>query len=113
MEEGGGGNTGSPVGGAHTPTGTPRGAGRAGRVADGLVVPGMPGNAGGGKEPLFESDTERTQGVATGESLTGSAKVRELQTVLHAKAKEEPDRRFHALIDMVCATSDGHEAKTL
>ena len=70
-------------------------------MADGLVIPGMPGNAGGGKEPLFESDTERTQGVATGESLTGSAKVRELQTVLHAKAKEEPDRRFHALIDKV------------
>jgi len=39
--------------------------------------------------------------VTTGESLTGSDKVRKLQTVLHAKAKEEPDRRFHALIDKV------------
>ena len=39
------------------------------------------------------------QGVITGEDLTGSERVRKLQTVLHAKAKEEPDRRFHALID--------------
>ena len=101
MEEGGGSNTGSPVGGAHIPTGTPRGAGRAGRVADGLVVPRRPGNAGGGKEPWFESDTERGEGVTTGESLEGSEKVRKLQTVLHAKAKEEPDRRFHSLIDKV------------
>ena len=101
MEEEDGSNTGSPVGGAHTPTGTPRGAGWAGRVADGLVLPRRPGNAGGGKEPWFESDTERKQGVITGESLTGSEKVRKLQTVLHAKAKEEPDRRFHALIDKV------------
>ena len=101
MEEGNGSNTGSPVGGAHTPTGTPRGAGRAGRVAEGLVVPRKPGNAGGGKEPWFESDAERGKGMTTGESLPGSEKVRRLQTVLHAKAKEEPDRRFHALIDKV------------
>ena len=40
--------------------------------------------------------------MATGESLPGSEKVRKLQTVLHAKAKEEPDRRFHSLIDQVC-----------
>ena len=39
--------------------------------------------------------------MTTGESLPGSEKVRELQTVLHAKAKEEPKRRFHALIDKV------------
>ena len=39
--------------------------------------------------------------MTTGESLTGSDRVRKLQTVLHAKAKEEPDRRFHALIDKV------------
>ena len=102
MEEGDGGNTGSPVGGVYAPTGTPRGAGRAGRVAEGLVLPRMPGNAGGGKEPWFESDTGRMKGVTTGESLPGSEKVRKLQTVLHAKAKEEPGRRFHALIDKVC-----------
>lgn len=71
-------------------------------MADGLAVPRMPGNAGGGKEPWFESDTERMQGVTTGASLTGSEKVRKLQTVLHAKAKEDPERRFHTLIDEVC-----------
>ena len=102
MEEGEGSNTGSPVGGVARPTGPPRGAGWAGRVTDGLVLPQRPGNAGGGKEPWFESDAERGEGVTTGESLPGSEKVRKLQTVLHAKAKEEPDRRFHALIDKVC-----------
>ena len=40
--------------------------------------------------------------MTTGESLPGSEQVRRLRTVLHAKAKEEPDRRFHALIDKVC-----------
>ena len=39
--------------------------------------------------------------MATGASLTGSQRVRNLQTVLHAKAKEEPERRFHALYDKV------------
>ena len=39
--------------------------------------------------------------MTTGESLPGSEKVRRLQSVLHAKAKEEPSRRFHALIDKV------------
>ncbi len=39
--------------------------------------------------------------MTTGASLTGSVSVRKLQTVLHAKAKEEPDRRFHALVDKV------------
>ncbi len=39
--------------------------------------------------------------MITGVSLSGSVKVRRLQTVLHVKAKEEPDRRFHALIDKV------------
>ena len=39
--------------------------------------------------------------MATGESLAGPERVRKLQTVLHAKAKEEPERRFHALVDKV------------
>ena len=39
--------------------------------------------------------------MTTGESLPGSEQVRRLRTVLHAKAKEEPDRRFHAPIDKV------------
>ena len=39
--------------------------------------------------------------MATGKRLTGPEKVRQLQMVLHAKAKEEPGRRFHALINKV------------
>ena len=39
--------------------------------------------------------------MTTVEKLSGSDKVRKLQNVLHAKAKEDPDRRFHALIDKV------------
>ena len=44
---------------------------------------------------------ERRQGMATDRGLTGSERVRKLQTVLHAKAKEDPKRRFHALADKV------------
>ena len=39
--------------------------------------------------------------MTTGESLPGSEAVRRLRNVLHAKAKEEPGRRFHTLIDKV------------
>ena len=40
--------------------------------------------------------------MTTDGSLRGSAgSVRKLQNVLNAKAKEEPDRRFHALVDKV------------
>ena len=44
---------------------------------------------------------ERKQGMTTDEGLTGSETVRKLQTVLHDRVKEEPERRFHALIDKV------------
>ena len=39
--------------------------------------------------------------MATDKSLTGSERVRKFQTMLHAKAKEDPKRRFHALCDKV------------
>ncbi|MCY4001728.1 MAG: hypothetical protein OXF84_13100 [Bacteroidetes bacterium] len=39
--------------------------------------------------------------MIAGEYLTGSKRVQRLQTILHEKAKEEPKRRFHALIDKV------------
>ena len=39
--------------------------------------------------------------MPTDERLTGAQRVRKLQNTLHAKAKEEPERRFHALIDKV------------
>ena len=44
---------------------------------------------------------EREQGVTTDIRLTGSERVQKLRTMLHAKAKEEPKLRFHALIDKV------------
>ena len=39
--------------------------------------------------------------MATDKSRAGPQKVRKLQNVYHAKAKEEPRCRFHALIDKV------------
>ena len=39
--------------------------------------------------------------MTTDERLTGSKKVWRLQTILHAKAKEDPNWRFHALADKV------------
>ena len=48
--------------------------------------------------------------MTTGNRLTGSRKVRKFQTVLHAKAKEEPERRFHALTDKVWRADFLHEA---
>ena len=39
--------------------------------------------------------------MITDARLTGSERVRRLQTVLHAKAKESADHRFHALADKV------------
>ena len=51
VEDGRRGNTGSPVGAVHTATGTPRGAGWAGRVADGPVLLRTRGNARRGKGP--------------------------------------------------------------
>ena len=39
--------------------------------------------------------------MATEQNLTGPESVRRLQRVLHAKAKEDPKRRFHALCDKV------------
>ena len=63
------------------------------RVTEGLVVPRMPGNAGGGKEPWLGRDAERGRGMTTGASLPGSEKVRRLQTALHARAKRNLDHR--------------------
>ena len=65
-EEGDSSNTGSPDGGAHAPTGNPRGPAWAGGVAERLVVPEKLGNAGGGKEPQFESSARRSKDMETG-----------------------------------------------
>ncbi|MDE0306234.1 MAG: hypothetical protein OXI87_15360 [Albidovulum sp.] len=77
---------------ARAPTGNPRGPVRAGRVADRPAVLETPGNAGRGKGPGFENGMERRQGMTTDENPTGPEPVRKLQTTLHAKAKEEPER---------------------
>ena len=66
MEDEGSSNTGSPVGDAHKSTGTPRGAGRADRVAERPVVPERPGNAGGGKGPQARKDATREKGSEIG-----------------------------------------------
>ncbi len=50
---------------------------------------------------MFASETERTQGVATGERLTGAGQGRELQPVVPVKAKADPARRFPAWTDKV------------
>ena len=39
--------------------------------------------------------------MTTDGSLTGSGKVQGIRRILHAKAKEEPELRFHALYDKV------------
>ncbi len=54
-----------------------------------------------GRGPELGAVRKGGRDTITGESLTGSASVRKLQTVLHARAKEEPGRRFHALADKV------------
>ena len=54
-----------------------------------------------GRSPGLREMRKGGRDMTTGASLPGSEKVRRLQTVLHAKAKEEPARRFHALIDKV------------
>ena len=51
--------------------------------------------------------------MITDTRLTGSERVRRLQTVLHAKAKESADHRFHALADKVWRMDFLWEARTL
>ena len=55
-----------------------------------------------GRGPELGAVRKGGRDLTTDGSLKGSAgSVRKLQTVLHEKAKEEPDRRFHALVDKV------------
>ena len=88
-EEGDGRNTGSP----RQPDPREGQAGPYG-VAERSVVPGKPGNAGGGKGPWVERAQEGGREMGTGASLTAPERVRRLQAALHAKAKEAPGYRF-------------------
>ena len=75
-------------------------AGRTG-VAERLVVPLKPGNAGGGKGPQFKTDARRGEGTWRLGNLATPKSVQKLQTALHAKAKAEAGYRFYALYDKI------------
>ena len=71
-------------------------------MAERPVVPGKPGNAGGGKGPQFERNAGKEARIMeTGASLAASDTVRKLQTASHAKAKGDPAFRFYTLSDKV------------
>ena len=72
-------------------------AGRTG-VAERLVVPLKPGNAGGGKGPWFKTNATSGEDGRLG-NLTTPKRVQKLQMALHAKAKAEAGYRFYALYD--------------
>ena len=79
------------------------GDGQAGRpgVAERLVVPLKPGNAGGGKGPQFKTDAVRGEGRRRLGNLSTPISVQKLQMALHAKAKAEAGYRFYALYDKI------------
>ena len=70
-------------------------------VTDRLVVPKKPGNAGGGKEPEFKVNVRRSKNQEIDVSLKTPEKIRKLQRMFYAKAKEEPQYRFYLLYDKV------------
>ena len=79
------------------------GDGQAGRpgVAERLVVPPKPGNAGGGKGPQFQDERSKWRGTWRLGNLSTPISVQKLQMALHAKAKAEPSFRFYALYDKI------------
>ena len=102
VQEGDSSNTGSPDGGAHAPTGNPRGPAWAGGVAERPVVPEKPGNAGRGKGPWFEKGATRRQGHGDWwkpsrlQIAFGNFRQHYMR-----KAKGFPDFRFYSLSDKV------------
>ncbi len=71
------------------------GDGQKGRygVAERPVVPGKPGNSGGGKGPWFKTGAESGKAREIGATLGNSGNVWELRKAPHAEAKEEPGLR--------------------
>ncbi len=71
------------------------GDGQRGRygVAERLVVPRKPGNAGGGKGPQFKTGAESGKAQEIGATLGNSGKVRARRKASHVEAKEEPGLR--------------------
>ncbi len=70
-------------------------------MAEGLVVPLKPGNAGGGKGPQFKTDARRGEGPGDWATYQLRTAFIKLQTALHAKAKAEAGYRFYALCDKI------------
>ena len=104
MQEGNGGNTGSPIGSVTRATGTPRGAGRADGVAERPVVPRKPGNAGGGKGPQFERGARRRRGDEDWREPTSSEKGSGTPEGATCESEGISRFRFYSLSDKVWRT---------
>jgi hypothetical protein len=68
------------------------------RVAERLVVPLKPGNAGRGKGPQFKTSERRSEEGEIGQP-SNSAECSETTDGAPCQAKDEPGCRFHALYD--------------
>jgi hypothetical protein len=62
-------------------------------VAERPVLPGEPGNAGGGKGPWFKTGAASGKAREIGASLVNAIDVRELRKVPQAEVKKEPGLR--------------------
>ena len=81
VEDGKCSNTGSPAGVVHAATGTPRGAGRAGRVAERSVGPKTRGNARRGKGPQVWRDDGGAKARGSGIAYEPRMKGREFRSI--------------------------------
>ena len=70
-------------------------------MSEGPIVPGKPGNAGGGKGPRFGNASDEWGGAEIGVSLQTPERIRTLQRKLYLKAKGEPSYCFYLLYDKV------------
>lgn len=77
--------------------------GQAGRhgVAERLVVPMKPGNAGEGKGPQFKTNAGRGEGPGIGQPINAEDCSEAADGVCQAKAKAEAGYRFYALYDKI------------